>query len=67
MNGDVALALLRASGSDLPVAAVTANATPEDTSRYLSQGFSGVLAKPFSQAQMRALIEQVLRVRRGPV
>ena len=60
MNGDTALAALRAAGCTLPVAAVTANATPEDVERYLAQGFARVLPKPFSQAQLHALLTSVL-------
>jgi CheY-like chemotaxis protein len=56
MNGDTALAGLRAEGWGVPVAAVTANATPEDVERYRAQGFAGVLAKPFTQAQVYDLL-----------
>ncbi len=56
MNGDTALAALRGAGETTPVAAVTANATPGDTERYAAQGFAGVLAKPFTPEQMRALL-----------
>jgi CheY-like chemotaxis protein len=61
MNGDTALAGLRAAGYSVPVAAVTANATLEDVERYKAQGFASVLAKPFSAPQMQALLESVLR------
>ena len=60
MNGDTALRALRAAGSAVPVAAVSANAMHEDVARYRSQGFAGVLAKPFSPPQMRALLERIL-------
>ena len=60
MNGDAALAELRAAGATLPVAAVTANAPPEDAERYRAQGFAGVLAKPFPIVQMHAMIDSVL-------
>ena len=60
MNGDVALAALRTAGCAIPVAAVTANATHEDEERYLAQGFAGLLPKPFTQAQMRTLLESVM-------
>ena len=60
VNGDVALAGLRAAGYVVPVAAVTANATHEDVERYLAQGFAAVLAKPFTPPQMQALLESVL-------
>ncbi len=61
MNGDTALAALRAAGSHVPVAAVTANATPADAERYAAQGFVGVMGKPFTQAQMAALLVHALR------
>jgi CheY-like chemotaxis protein len=60
MNGDTALAALRSAGEDVPVAAVTANATPHDVHRYLEQGFTGALGKPFSQAQMQKLLAGIL-------
>ena len=66
MNGDTALAALRAAGCTLPVAAVTANATPADAERYAQQGFAGVLGKPFSLAQMEALLAGVLARDRPP-
>jgi CheY-like chemotaxis protein len=61
MNGDTALAALRAAGFKLlPVAAVTANATPADAERYATQGFAGTLGKPFLQGQMHALLASVM-------
>lgn len=65
MNGDAALRTARAAGWMLPVAAVTANATPEDTERYRAQGFAAVLAKPFTAEQMHALIAGLLVVAGG--
>ncbi len=61
MNGDVALGVLRAAGyGSLPVAAVTANATPADAARYAAQGFAGTLGKPFTVDAMHALLARVL-------
>ena len=61
MNGDAALRALRGAGHGMPVLAVTANATPEDNERYISQGFAGVLGKPFSAEQMHAVLDRALR------
>ena len=60
MNGDTALAALRAGGVGVPVLAVTANATPADVDRYAAQGFAGTLGKPFTAEQMHALLCEVL-------
>jgi CheY-like chemotaxis protein len=60
MNGDTALAELRAAGYCVPVAAVTANATPADAARYQAQGFAGVLGKPFTLDEMHALLTRIL-------
>lgn len=65
MNGDTALGALRAAGCMLPVAAVTANATPGDVERYHHQGFAGALGKPFVIGQIHELIANVLYGGRG--
>ncbi len=63
MNGDTALRALRTMGfATVPVAAVTANSTPEDIERYLEQGFAASLSKPFSPEQMHALLCSVLHL-----
>jgi CheY-like chemotaxis protein len=62
VNGDTALRALRASGSVVPVAAVSTNATHDDVERFRAQGFAGAL--PFSPAQMHALLTHVLPRRR---
>ena len=61
MNGDTALAAMRSAGHHVPVAAVTANATPGDVARYAAQGFAAALAKPFTLDEMRALLAGALR------
>ena len=65
MNGDAALRVARAAGAAVPIAAVTANATPEDAERYRAEGFSGVLAKPFTAEQMHALLAGLLQPAAG--
>ena len=60
MNGDTALATMRAAGCTLPVAAVTANTTPADVARYGAQGFAGVLGKPFTGDEMHGLLASVM-------
>ena len=56
VNGDAALAALRAAGHELPVVLCTANATSADAARYESLGFASLVGKPFSPDQMRAAI-----------
>ena len=54
VNGDGALALLRAAGQAVPVVLCTANATSGDAERYRGMGFAGrMLPKPFTPVQMR--------------
>ncbi len=60
MNGDTALAALRAAGCGVPVAAVTANVTPGDVERYEAQGFAGTLGKPFTGDAMHGLLASML-------
>ena len=56
VNGDAALAALRAAGHELPVVLCTANATSADAARYESLCFASLVGKPFSPDQMRAAI-----------
>ena len=61
LNGDGALAALRAAGhSRLPVLLCTANATRGDAERYDALGFAGVLGKPLSPEQLRAALTSAL-------
>lgn len=48
VNGDAACLELRRSGVAIPIIAATGNASESDKDRYLSSGFSAVLAKPFT-------------------
>ena len=56
LNGDGALAALRAAGHTVPVVLCTANATSGDVERYRALGFCGQLGKPYSSEQLHAAI-----------
>ena len=60
LDGDGALAALRAAGHALPVVLSTAHATAADTERYRGLGFAALLAKPFSPEQLRGAIARAL-------
>jgi CheY-like chemotaxis protein len=47
-----------------PVIAVTANAMPGDRERCLAHGMDDYLAKPYSPAQLREIVERWLVERR---
>ncbi len=49
MGGCEAVELLRSTGVDCPIIALTANIMKEDIDGYLSSGFNGTLAKPIQQ------------------
>jgi PAS domain S-box-containing protein len=46
--------------SDIPVIALTANASKEDERNYLDLGMNGVLSKPFIQDELFALINELV-------
>lgn len=56
VHGDQACRDLRAAGFTLPVIAATGNAGPRDVERLLGLGFDAVLEKPFSIAQLAAVL-----------
>lgn len=60
MNGDAALAALRAAGEQVPVVVSTGNATAQDVARYVSLGFADVLPKPFRREALEASLARVL-------
>jgi CheY-like chemotaxis protein len=60
LDGDGALAALRAAGQALPVVLSTAHATAADSERYRGLGFAALLAKPFSPEQLRGAIARAL-------
>jgi CheY-like chemotaxis protein len=60
LNGDGALAALRAAGHALPVLLCTGNATNADAERNAALGFAGQLGKPFAGEQLGAAITSAL-------
>ena len=51
--------------SDIPVIALTANASQEDKRNYLDLGMNGVLSKPFIQDELFALINELVGTKKG--
>jgi CheY-like chemotaxis protein len=60
LDGEAALAALRAAGDKTPVVACTANATHGDVTRYRAAGFAAVLPKPFKQGDLHDVLVHVL-------
>jgi signal transduction histidine kinase len=58
LDGYEATRRIRASGSSVPIIAVTANATPEERARCLEAGMTDYLTKPLSR---EALVETLTR------
>ena len=61
MGGEDATRELRRREGGLarvPVIALTASALPGDTENCLAAGMDGLITKPYTQAQLRAIIEQ---------
>ncbi len=56
VNGDAALAELRAAGRSLPVILCSGNATDTDAPRYRALGFCDQLGKPFTEGQLRSVV-----------
>lgn len=61
MHGDETVRQLRKAGVTLPVIACTGHATAADVTRYRGLGFTAVLTKPFSLAEMAATFDSVFR------
>lgn len=57
VHGDQACRDLRAASFRLPVIAATGNAGPRDVERLFANGFNAVLEKPFSIAQLSAVLQ----------
>ena len=51
--------------AQLPIIAMTANAFEEDMERARSAGMNAYLAKPVEPAELRRILEQVLKSRSG--
>ncbi len=59
MGGEALLNALAERQPDLPVMALTGNASPQDITYYHSEGFIGVVAKP---VVFEALIQKIQRI-----
>lgn len=69
MDGvEATLAIRAMSGParDTPIVALTANADPEDTRRYLAAGMVGVVEKPIKAERLAEVINAVLEAQEGP-
>lgn len=60
MNGRDAMAAITAINPDIPIIAITANASPEDFAIYKSDGFKDSIAKPIEATALFATIDTVL-------
>lgn len=60
MGGSEAVELLRQSGIDCPIIALTANIMKEDIDEYLRIGFDDTLAKPIQQENFFAKVSKYL-------
>ncbi len=60
LDGLSAMHLLRKSGYVGPIFALTANVLSHEVDRYLEEGFTGHLAKPFDSRMMYNVLAQVL-------
>lgn len=52
MDGEEATKNIRCINEDIPIIALTANASIDDRNDYLRKGFTDVLSKPFTQVQL---------------
>lgn len=68
MNGEELLHALRdhPSHTSTPAIACTAYALPGDADRFFDAGFDEYVAKPFSQAELRAALAAALALPGGP-
>ena len=67
MSGDEAIEHIRSSGepyADLPIFAVTADATSGARERYMGSGATGYLSKPLDMASVDAALRSVFPVRK---
>ena len=60
VDGLAATRAIRASGSSVPILAVTADAMPEDAARCLAAGMDAHLAKPISHHALYTAMERLL-------
>lgn len=62
MDGFAATQAIRQNGSQIPIIAMTANASARDREACLLSGMNDFLAKPMSEGALQATIERWLRV-----
>jgi len=68
MNGTEATRHIRQQlGSDIPIIALTASATPEEIEKALESGMNRHLAKPFKPMELAKAIAEVLGLKVGPI
>ena len=61
MNGEETLVeLKKLKDFDTPVVALTADALTGSKDKYLSEGFDGYIAKPFTRDQIKEKLDKVL-------
>lgn len=65
MDGMQAFSEIKKINTNIPIYAMSATASPEDTARLLAHGFLGNLAKPFNAAGILRLIQGQLAVSSG--
>ena len=56
----------RASGTHLPIVALTGHAMPDDRERYLEAGLDGYVTKPIDAVELARVIDQVVRSAEAP-
>ena len=62
MNGEEALIKLKEDkGFAVPVIALTADAVAGSESKYISEGFSTYIAKPFSKSQIEEKLDCIFK------
>ncbi len=61
LDGYQATGRIRRAGNDVPIVAVTAGAFDQDRQAALTAGMDGFLPKPWTQAQLMAMLTQHLR------
>ncbi|WP_018692020.1 ATP-binding protein [Algicola sagamiensis] len=60
MDGLEAIQLMRASGVEAPIVALTANVMTDDMERYAASGFTSVFAKPINEEKFGKMLQGYL-------
>jgi CheY-like chemotaxis protein len=63
MEADRTLERLRENSPDLPIVVMTGGREMDAMERFAGRSVTGVLAKPFSRAQLQRVIEEAARAR----